>query len=242
MRAKPANPRIVRRTGAPALWWPILRDGNTQMERDIAGRNPLLITGAGTTAGDQGATLSTSTGNRGVSQSPLIFSPIFTVACRVVSNVSLQESFGRILETSFADWFFLGSDAAGTAFLWIVNNSGASGATGGTIVQGVPTVLHAVYDGTTSYLYVNGALVATFAATAPSPVSEPLWVGENAGSPGFVWGGTIGDVRYWTRPLSASEVRRDAADPWRRLRRRPTVVKVPAASPAVVYPAAVLCL
>jgi glucose/arabinose dehydrogenase/PKD repeat protein len=93
----------------------------------------------------------------------------------------------------------------------VENYTGVETGTNGT--AGLPlnawTHLAATYDGANLRLYVNGALVATKAASGPMPnTANPLRIGGNA-----IWGeyfsGLIDEVRVYNRALSEAEVKAD---------------------------------
>jgi hypothetical protein len=68
------------------------------------------------------------------------------------------------------------------------------------------------YDGLTSKLYVNGALVASTAAAFTLPnTAQPLRIGGNGVWATEFFDGLIDDVRVYNRPLSAAEVSADMA-------------------------------
>ena len=75
------------------------------------------------------------------------------------------------------------------------------------------THLAATYDGSALRLYVNGALVTTFAVSGSlATTTNPLRIGGNT-----IWGeyfnGLIDDVRIYNRALTAAEIQSDMATP-----------------------------
>ena len=64
-----------------------------------------------------------------------------------------------------------------------------------------------VYDGDKLYLYVDGALDASVAATGKINLNDyPVLIGENAQMPGRFWNGLIDDVRIYNYALSQDEI------------------------------------
>jgi hypothetical protein len=64
-----------------------------------------------------------------------------------------------------------------------------------------------VYDGTNSYVYVNGLLRNSGATPTPtSTAGDSTWIGREANASAAEWPGLIGDTRVYDRVLSANEV------------------------------------
>jgi hypothetical protein len=71
----------------------------------------------------------------------------------------------------------------------------------------------ATFDGTTARFYVDGSQVAS-RAVAGSVGSSNLWrIGAYGGSAGNFFDGLLDDVRIYSRPLSATELQGDMAQP-----------------------------
>jgi hypothetical protein len=65
-----------------------------------------------------------------------------------------------------------------------------------------------VYDGDKLYLYVDGALDASVAASGKINLNDyPVLIGENAQMPGRFWNGLIDDVRVYNYALSRDEIK-----------------------------------
>jgi len=92
----------------------------------------------------------------------------------------------------------------------------AVGGTSGNYLYGVTPVddgqwhhIAAVYDGTTFYLYADGALDASEPSTGQITASSyPLYIGDNSQATGRFWNGLIDDVMIFNRALSEEEIQR----------------------------------
>ena len=79
--------------------------------------------------------------------------------------------------------------------------------TGYTLPLGQWTHVAGTYDGTTSKVYINGALVSTKSMSGPIPVNNiPLGIGGDVGVPYYGTDGRMDEVRIWNRALSLSEI------------------------------------
>jgi hypothetical protein len=74
--------------------------------------------------------------------------------------------------------------------------------------------LAAVNDGRSSHVYLDGVLVKTTEGGFLGPIDGDLLIGERGGL--FALDGAIDELGWWTRPLSAEEVCRDARGRWSR--------------------------
>lgn len=142
----------------------------------------------------------------GVSSANITIGRTFTV-CAWVKLGAAATAYQRILETAFGSAFYLGTNTNGSKFDFIVNSgAGLENCIGGTPTIGQWQFVCGVYDGTTSFLYVDDALVASTARTAPS-ASLPLYFGRASGGATQFWNGAIDGVRYYQgRDLKPSEV------------------------------------
>lgn len=123
-------------------------------------------------------------------------------------------AYQRILETAFGSAFYLGTNTNGSKFDFIVNSSsGLELCIGGTPTIGKKQFVYGVYDGTTSFLFVDGLQVASVARTAPS-ISLPLYFGRASGGSTQFWNGAMECVRYHNRALSPSEIYRLYTEQW----------------------------
>ena len=131
----------------------------------------------------------------------------FTVAAWVNSDLVNQGGLRRVVETSYATGFFLGTDASGTAYKLAVKSPASpfGPVNGGTIVPGRWQLVVGTYDGATGTLYVDGDAVASGAFGAPGTVTLPVNIGAYFGG-GFGWKGRIDEVLIFDRALSALEV------------------------------------
>lgn len=132
----------------------------------------------------------------------------FSVAAWVNSDAVNQGGYHRIVENSFSSGFYLGVDATGTVYKFIVKSAVApyGAAQGGTFRPGVWQLVVGTYNGTTGTLYVNGVAVGSDAFAAPGTVNLPVYIGVAAAG-GVGWKGRIDEVRIWNRALTAAEVR-----------------------------------
>ena len=137
----------------------------------------------------------------------------FSISAWVNSAIPGQP-YLRIAETYYAGGFYLGTDAAGAKYKFIVNNgSGSSGscgaaygcAEGGAVTSGWH-LLTGTYDGTTAILYVDNAIVASDTSTGPGSTNYPLYIGRDSGSVGHGWNGVIDEVRLYNRALTGAEI------------------------------------
>lgn len=117
----------------------------------------------------------------------------FSIAVWWVPN-GIQNAFGRLWESFFNADFYLGMDAAGTGYKFIVNNGSSpyGTANGGTITDQRMQLVAGTYDGTTGYLYVDGRFIASSTFTSPSsPQTRTHYLNTYPGAPGAT-NGAIG--------------------------------------------------
>ncbi len=131
----------------------------------------------------------------------------FSVSAWVRSNVVNQGAYQRIVETSYATHFMLGTDNLGTRYKLIVDTAPSpyGAANGGTIVPGEWQHVTGTFDGVTGTLYVDGRAVASDTFAAPGTVSLPVNIGAYLGG-GYGWDGLIDEVQIYDRALTAEEV------------------------------------
>lgn len=138
----------------------------------------------------------------------------FSVSAWVNPAATAQTPFGRILETQYSVGLYLGMNATGTAYKFIV--SGGAGATGkcqasygcaegGTVSSGWH-LLTATFDGANAALYVDQAQVAAETFAPPSNQNLPLYIGQYFAGSGYGWNGAIDEVRLYNRALNSAEV------------------------------------
>jgi|ERR1039457_4624244 hypothetical protein len=73
--------------------------------------------------------------------------------------------------------------------------------------QGIWRAVATVYTNGICYFYVNGALVNSGANHAPVSFTNNLHIGNNSGTTSWDWwGGSIDDIRFYSRALSTNEV------------------------------------
>jgi hypothetical protein len=92
--------------------------------------------------------------------------------------------------------------------LWLLANDGTEGASvaGSGAGLGVWSLITAVYDGTNMFVYVNGVFSSQASAITPPANGGSLVFGipEQGGYDSF--NGSLGDIRLYSRALSASEI------------------------------------
>ena len=185
-------------------WW--TGDGNTIDL--VGGLNGTLENGATYGPGCVGSAFALDGSNDRVRTGNLAMGNTFTVATWVNSAPLHQGSYTRIVETSYATGFYLGTESTGTGYKLIVKSSAAPYGTayGGTVSPGDWQFVAGTYDGTTGTLYVDGQAVASNTFTAPGATSLPVNIGAYLGG-GFVWNGRIDETVIYNRALSAAELR-----------------------------------
>ena len=126
---------------------------------------------------------------------------------------------GWLIYSSTAGWNFRTYNQNGQTF--------AVNLTGGTPTAGTWNHVAGVWDGSKGYLYVNGALQGTSPATnfVANP-DRPLTIGSRSDS-AFYWGGSVGDVAFYNRALSAQEIQSQALN-------RPILTLTPAGASIVL--------
>ena len=121
-----------------------------------------------------------------------------------VRPAALNTNYARIAETDYATNFYLGSNTA-SKYAVMFNNSSLEGCIGGQQVIGQRDFVVGTFDGTNRNLYINGVLVATATATAPTFPQE-IFIGKGAGGSYGYWNGEIDNVSVWSRAFAAGEI------------------------------------
>ena len=172
------------------------------------------VSGAVWVPGYIGSALSFNGSSNYVATVAIPFTNAFSVSAWVNSAVTTQTTFARIAETQYNNGLYLGTNASGMKYKFIVNGgSGATGtcgaaygcAEGGAVSSGWHLV-SATYNGTTAILYVDGVQVATETFNAPVSISLPFYIGRYFGANGYGWNGIIDEVRLYNRALTGAEV------------------------------------
>ena len=194
-------------------YWPFNEDaGTVAHDQSGHGYNVTLSNTAWTTGKFNSALSFNGTNSSGVTPA-IPFSTTLSVSAWVNPVVTTQASFAGIAETNRGAGLYLGVDATGTIYQFIVNNgTGSTGscgsqygcAEGGAVASGWHLAT-GTYDGATAILYVDGVMVASDTATAPASVSLPLEIGRSVTS-SAVWNGALDDMRLYSRTLTGSEV------------------------------------
>ena len=110
--------------------------------------------------------------------------------------------YARLLETNYANSYFLGMNASGTKFYWIVNSGHGAGCGDGygsactstALTPGTWYYIAGTFNGTTARIYLNGAQEGTDTPTAPSSQSLPLYINRYVGG-GYREDGVYDEVR-----------------------------------------------
>jgi len=168
-------------SGGPIGYWPFDEGAGTIATDTSGGGHNGKVNGASWIAGEKNSALSFNGSTSDVVTSPISLTNTFSVSAWV-NSVGSQGAYSRIAETQYNTGLYLGVNASGTQYKWIVNNgAGAKGtcgqafgcAEGGTITAGWHLVT-GTYDGTTGRLYVDGTLVAadTFSCNSSSTLVE----------------------------------------------------------------------
>ena len=167
-----------------------LDEGSGTTAADTSGNNYNgVVNGASWTAGKVNSALSFNGTSSSVVTPGISLGNAFSVSAWVNPAVATQGAYVRIAETRYDGGLYLGTNATGTRYKFIVNTAfGASGtcgaaygcAEGGTITAGWHLVT-ATFDGTVGKLYVDGALVASETFTAPPATNFPLYIGRYYG-------------------------------------------------------------
>ena len=129
----------------------------------------------------------------------------FTVFCWTEPS-ALNNGYLRLLDTGYNIGFFLGSAASGNQYNFIVNNASLTGCQGGAQVVGVRNFVLGRFYGSTRELWVDGVLVSSATATAPS-TSQKLSVGRQLGAAAGYWSGTIDGVGVLPFAVSDQQIR-----------------------------------
>ena len=169
------------------------------------------ITGATWTTGKVNGGLSFNGSANSVVTPPVSLGTTFSISAWV--NPAALGGYLRIAETQYGPGFFLGTNAAGSKYKFIVNNgTGATGscglvfgcAEGGTVTSGWHLVT-ATYDGALARLYVDAVQVITETFTAPLNTNLPLYIGLSY-TGGNAWNGGIDEVRLYNRAITSTDV------------------------------------
>ena len=177
------------------------------------------ITGATWTTGKINGALNFNGSSSYVVTPAVSLSTTFSVSAWVNPAVATQTGYARIVETQYNTGLYLGTNAKGTKYKFIVNSGrGSAGgcggvsfgcAEGGAVTSGWHLVT-ATYDGTTAVLYVDGVRVASDTFTSPGTTGLALYVGRYFQG-GYSWNGYVDDVRLYNRALTVTEVASIAA-------------------------------
>ncbi len=136
------------------------------------------------------------------------FNSRFTVMVWVNSDVANQGSFIRILETSYATHFYLGTTNAGNGYKWIVNSASFPYGTaeGGTITAGKWQLVAGTYNGSLGRLYVNGVNVANSTFTSPGIVTDNVVIGRYSAGLSNYWNGKMDSIMIFNYSLSSADI------------------------------------
>src|ERR1022692_4350517 len=190
-------------------------EGSGGIARDTSGSGYNgVVNGASWTTGKINSALSFNGTTSDVVTPNIALGNTFSVSAWVNPAVSVESSYARIAETEYAPGFYLGTNASGASYKWIVNGgAGTTGscgagygcAEGGAVSSGWHLVT-ATFDGTTARLYVDNALVGSDTFSAPPNTNLPLYIGRYYAASLSGWNGAIDEVRLYSRALTSAEV------------------------------------
>jgi hypothetical protein len=195
-------------------YWPFDEGAGTTAADTSGSGYHGVITGANWTAGKVNTGLRLNGSTTSVVTPGISLGSSFSVSVWVNPAVLGQGAYVRIVETRYDGGLYLGMNAAGNKYKFIVNTGlGATGscgasygcAEGGTVTSGWH-LLTATYDGAVGRLYVDGTPVASETFTAPANTNYPLYVGRYYAVSGYGWNGSVDELRLFNRALTASEV------------------------------------
>jgi chitodextrinase len=209
-----SNAPITPPTSGLLGYWDFNEDTGTVVHDSSGNENNGTVFGAAWAPGKIGSALSFNGTTNYVVTGNIAFANAFSISAWVNAAVTPQTAFGRIAETQYNEGLYLGVNASGMSYKFIVNGAvGATGtcgaaygcAEGGTVTSGWHLVT-ATYNGTTAILYVDQTQVATETFTAPANISLPLYIGRYYGGSGNGWNGVLDEVRLFSRALTSTEV------------------------------------
>ena len=167
-------------------YWPFDEGAGTTAADTSGGGHNGVVNGASWTAGKVNSALSfNGTTSSVVTPAIPLGRRLFRVGLGEPRGAT-QKAYARIAETRYDGGLYLGTNASGAKYKFIVNTGlGATGkcgaaygcAEGGTVTAGWHLVT-ATFDGSTGRLYVDSVLVASETFTAPPNTNYPLYVGR----------------------------------------------------------------
>lgn len=183
--------------------------GSTVID-DVGGRNGTIVNSP--LLGQPGATGSTNTSitfdgvddRIDVATSPALSASALSVALWVKASGGAGTNRSPLAKGGFSAGYRFYAASSNRWTLAVGNGSGQS-SVGGVVpvVTGQWTHLVGTMDSTSSRLYVDGALTGAISYNYAPHLTEPLRIGDGAGS---YFPGSIDEVRYYSRVLSAAEV------------------------------------
>ncbi len=204
---------VFTTTGGLVGYWNFDEGSGTTAHDSSGSTYNGAINGATWTTGKINGALNFNGSTTNVVTPGILLGNTFSVSAWVSPTVLTQGAFVRIAETQYSGGLYLGTNASGTKYKFIVNlgqgSTGGCGAAygcaeGGTIASAWHLVT-ATYDGITGKLYVDGALVASDTFTAPAATNFPLYIGSYYHG-GYGWNGSLDDIRLYSTALTASDV------------------------------------
>jgi hypothetical protein len=192
-----------------AGWWP--GEGNAN---DAGGtNNGTLVNGVTFTNGTVGQAFAFDGVNSYVSvaDSPYLdtFLTNITVEAWIKARQTTDNSNWRGIVTKGTTSWRLQGKSGGKTLVFSATGVSPSGDLYGTrnVNDGQWHHVAGVYDGTNMYLYVDGTLDASQAATGSiTQNSSPLCIGQTANSPGYYFYGLIDEVSLYNRAFTAAEI------------------------------------
>jgi hypothetical protein len=200
----------------PALglvaWWP----GQGNALDVIGGNNGSIVGSIAYTSGEVGQafSLNGSSGYVSIPDSPVLdtLTDSITVECWIKGNLLTNNSVWTwIVTKGNSSWRIMATQGANTVTFYAsgVNTPGNDGISGTRNVNdGQWHHIAGVYDGTNMFLYVDGTLDTSRAATGLIYVTgDSVQIGYNSAAPGGnIFNGLIDEVSLYHRALSASEI------------------------------------
>lgn len=180
-------------------WWTL--DDATGIDSSGSGRNATSSVGTITWASQSiigGA--ATFTAGRFVLPTSLFYSNVLTMSVWVRPSTVSGSGFICGVTTSNTDQMRLLRNTT----TYNGGNTSNLASISGAAAAGIWAHLVLTSDGTTTQLYLNGVAAGTTGTTNFSTLGAPAYIASNNGTNDFA--GTLDDVRWYNRALSASEI------------------------------------
>ena len=188
-------------------WWP--GEGNTN---DVTGNNNgTLVNDVGFAPGEVGQAFSfDGNGYVSIPDSPLLDSLTTSITIEAWIKVNQFDEFpdwNGIVTKGNSSWRLARYGSSSVVGFSTTGLSNVDLAGNKNINDGQWHHVAGVYDGTSKYIYVDGALDASVPATGTIAQNDyPVCIGENGEAPGHLWNGLIDEASIYNRALTASEI------------------------------------